>query len=96
MRGDRAPDGSAGMRLVTGGCDNLVKIWRCETGPDGAEKWVEAATLPPSADDLLPSESSVPGGSDDEDDEGAVVEATGGGAGTGKPKGKAGRMRRSK
>jgi protein transport protein SEC13 len=39
-----APVEAAGapMRLVTGGCDNLVKVWRSDDG----ETWVEAAVLP--------------------------------------------------
>jgi len=35
---------SGTMRLVTGGCDNLVKLWHC--GADGAT-WQEAVVLPP-------------------------------------------------
>lgn len=31
----------SGMRLVTGGCDNLVKIWNC----DESSTWVEVSTL---------------------------------------------------
>jgi len=39
-----APVGGGGpMRLLTGGCDNLVKIWSSEDG----ETWVEAAVLRP-------------------------------------------------
>jgi len=37
-----APYDGAGLRLITGGCDNLVKIWRC----DESEQWTEAAVLP--------------------------------------------------
>ena len=41
---DAAATGGAGtpLRLVTGGCDNLLKIWRCDDG----EHWVESAVLP--------------------------------------------------
>jgi len=33
-----------GMRLLTGGCDNLIKIWRYEAA---SETWVTACELPP-------------------------------------------------
>lgn len=33
----------SGLRLVTGGCDNRVKVWRC--GADG--EWTEEMVLPP-------------------------------------------------
>ena len=44
-------------RLVTGGCDNLVKIWAC--APDG-ETWSEAAVLPALHSDWVRDVSWAP------------------------------------
>ena len=44
-----AADGStsfAPLRLATGGCDNLVKLWTMGYAPDGSEAWSEACVLP--------------------------------------------------
>ena len=38
------------MRLATGGCDNLVKIWRHD---EGASAWVEAESLPAAHTDWV-------------------------------------------
>lgn len=47
-----ADEGSAvgGMRLVTGGCDNLVKIWRFDGERD---EWVEEKVLPTAHTDWV-------------------------------------------
>ena len=42
---------AGGMRLVTGGCDNLVKIWTYE--PSADPPWVETETLPAAHTDWV-------------------------------------------
>ena len=37
-------DASGTLRLATGGCDNLVRVW---ASSDGGETWRESAVLPP-------------------------------------------------
>lgn len=43
-------DSAGGMQLVTGGCDNLVKLWRYDEGTEG---WVETCVLPPLHSDWV-------------------------------------------
>ena len=53
---EEGADGGAGpMRLLSGGCDNLLKIWKCEGGAaaGGEPVWTEECTLPHLHDDWV-------------------------------------------
>jgi len=41
---------ASGLRMITGGCDNLVKIWMYD---EGSNAWVEAETLPSAHTDWV-------------------------------------------